>query len=123
MNIEEFREICLSLDGTTEKMPFGKFARRYDSLLVFYVMGHMYCMIDTDDFSHIEVRSTAPEIEQLENTYSAVSQPLNKAMRYWVRLDLNSDIPLPKILDLVRRAYNIIKAKYQRQQPTTTGTI
>ena len=38
MNIEEFREYCLSLGEVKEKMPFGKFAQRFDSLLVFYVL-------------------------------------------------------------------------------------
>lgn len=32
MDIEEFRNYCLSMDKVTEKMPFGKFARRYDSI-------------------------------------------------------------------------------------------
>ena len=36
MNIEELREYCLSMEGVTEKTPFGKFARRFDSVLVFY---------------------------------------------------------------------------------------
>lgn len=40
MNIEKFREYCLSLgDDVTEKTPFGKFARKYESILVFYVRG------------------------------------------------------------------------------------
>ena len=41
MNIEGFRDYCLSMDGVTEKIPFGKFAHRFDSLLVFYVLDHM----------------------------------------------------------------------------------
>lgn len=43
MDIEEFRDFCLSMDGVTEKTPFGKFAKRYESILVFYILDHMFC--------------------------------------------------------------------------------
>lgn len=116
MNIEEFREYCLSFDGVTEKMPFGKFARRYDSLLVFYVVGHMFCIIDIDDFTYVNVRSEADEIARLRMQYSSLGVPLNRALKHWVRLDLNGDIPEGLIYDMVARAYEIIKgAKMSRR--------
>ena len=62
MNVEELREYCLSLGDVEEKIPFGKFARRYDSTLVFYVKGHMFCMFDLDDFTWVAMRSTDDEM-------------------------------------------------------------
>ena len=62
MNIEDFRKYCLSLGDVTEKTPFGKFARRFDSILVFYVLDHMFCFVDMDDFSSVTVKSTPYEI-------------------------------------------------------------
>lgn len=58
MNVEQLRDFCLSLDNVEEKIPFGKFAHGYDSMLVFYVMNHMFCMFNLDDFTWIAVRST-----------------------------------------------------------------
>lgn len=37
MDLTGLRDYCLSMDGVTEKTPFGRFARRFDSILVFYV--------------------------------------------------------------------------------------
>ena len=38
MNVEEFREYCLSLPGVSEKMPFPNVADRYSrDVLCFYV--------------------------------------------------------------------------------------
>ncbi|WP_237489356.1 MmcQ/YjbR family DNA-binding protein [Muribaculum intestinale] len=65
MNIEEFRDYCLSMDGVTEKTPFEKFTHRFDSLLVFYVLDHMFCMVDMDDFTSVSFRSTNEEIERI----------------------------------------------------------
>ncbi|MDE7111786.1 MAG: MmcQ/YjbR family DNA-binding protein [Muribaculaceae bacterium] len=114
MNIEDFRNYCLSMDGVTEKTPFGKFARRYDTILVFYVLDHMFCLVDMDDFSSVSIKSTPEEVEMLRMAYSSVSNPLNQNLRYWVRLELDGDIADRDIYALVKRAYDIVKTKYTR---------
>ena len=68
MNSEVFRKYCLSLGNVSEKMPFGKFAARYDSILAFYVCGHMFCFIDIDNFTFVNVKSTPDEIEDIKET-------------------------------------------------------
>lgn len=116
MNIEDFREYCLSMGDVTEKTPFGKFARRYDSILVFYVLGHMFCFVDMDDFTSVTVKSTPDEIEEIRMNHLSVSNPLNQNLRHWIQLNLNGDIKDHDIYSLVRRAYEIIKAKYSRKR-------
>ena len=53
MDIEGFREYCLSLPGVSEGTPFEKFSRGKFTILVFYVCGHMFCYFNIDDFSSI----------------------------------------------------------------------
>lgn len=120
MNIEEFREYCLSMDGVTEKTPFGKFARRYDSILVFYVLDHMFCFVDMDDFTSVTVKSTPEEIAEIRNRHLSVSNPINQSLRHWIQLNLNGDIPDPEIYALVQRAYTLVKSKYTPQKRTST---
>ncbi|MDE6528103.1 MAG: MmcQ/YjbR family DNA-binding protein [Muribaculaceae bacterium] len=112
MNIEDFRDYCLSMDGVIEKTPFGKFARRYDSILVFYVLGHMFCFADMDNFTSVTVKSTPDEVEEIRMTHASVSDPLNQSLRHWIQLDLNGDISDREIYTLIKRAYDIVKAKY-----------
>lgn len=115
MNIEELRDFCLSMDGVGEKTPFGKFARRYDSILVFYVCDRMFCLTDMDDFMSVTVKLTPDEIEELRMTRSSVGNPVNLSPRHWLQLNLNGDLPDSEILGLVSRAYEIVKAKYSRK--------
>lgn len=114
MNIEEFREYCLTMEGVTEKTPFGKFARRYDSILVFYILDHMFCFADMDNFTSVTVKSTPDEVEEIRMNHSSVSNPLNRSLRHWIQLNLNGDISDREIYALVKRAYDIVKAKYTR---------
>ena len=115
MNIEEFRNCCLSMDGVTEKTPFGKFAPRFDSTLVFYVLDHMFCMVDMADFTSVSFRSTDEEIARISERYSAVTTPVNKALKFWLRVNLIEDMPESEIYSCVRRAYGIIKEKYSKK--------
>lgn len=116
MNIENFRNYCLSFDGVSEKMPFGKFARRYDSILVFYVLDHMFCFIDIDDFTFVNVKSTPEEIEEIKMNHLSVCNPLNQSLRYWIQLEFNGDIPDKEIYDMVKKSYEMVKTKYSKKE-------
>lgn len=115
MNIEQFRDYCISMDRVTEKTPFGKFAKRYDSILVFYILDHMFCFVDMDDFTSVTVKSTPEEIGEIRANHSSVSNPLNQSLKYWIQLNLDGDIPDREIYTLVQRAYDIVRAKYTKQ--------
>ena len=117
MNIEEFREYCLSLGDVDEKTPFGKFARRYESILVFYVLGHMFCFIDINDFSSVTVKSTPDEIDAFRATHYSVSRPLNQSLRHWIQLDFGGDVSDSDILRLTSRAFDLVKEKYSPRPP------
>ena len=115
MNIEEIRDYCLSMDGVTEKTPFGKFARRYDSILVYYVLDHMFCFVDMNDFTSVTVKSTPDEVEEIRMNHSSVSNPFNQSLKHWIQLNLNGDIPDRQIYAFVNQAYEIVKAKYTKK--------
>ena len=56
MNIEDYREFCLSLgEDIEEKLPFQKF-KNGEGVLVFYVAGHMFSFFDCNDFSVISLK-------------------------------------------------------------------
>ncbi len=116
MNIEEFREYCMSMEGVTEKTPFGKFARRFDSVLVFYSLDHMFCLTDMDDFTSVTVKADPEVIEELKMTCSSVGSHRNMSERHWIQLNLNGDLSDREIYTLVKRSYEIVKSKYTKKR-------
>lgn len=113
MDLMDFREYCLSFDGVTEKTPFGKFAKRFDSILVFYVSDHIFCMVDINEFNSVTVKSTPEESEIIKSRYLSVMAPRNKALKYWLECRTDGDIPASEIMDLVARSYSLVREKYK----------
>lgn len=116
MNIEAIREYCLSFEGVTEKTPFGKFAARFDSVLVFYVCDHMFCMVDMDDFHYAIVKNTPEKIAELHETRNSCESMRNMSAKYWIQLNFGGDISDSEIFDLVKQSYDIVKAKYTKKK-------
>lgn len=116
MNIEELRDYCLSMKGVNEKTPFGKFARRFDSILVFCILDHMFCLTDMDDFTSVTVKADPEVIKELKMTRSSVSGHRNMSERHWIQLNLNGDISDYEIYNFVKRSYEIVKSKYTNKR-------
>lgn len=116
MDIEQFREFCLSFGEVSEKTPFGKFAARFDPVLVFYVCDHMFCMVDMNDFNYAVVKNTPEIIAELHETRNSVERQRNMSAKYWIQLNFGGDIPDSEILDLVKQSYEIVKNKYSKKQ-------
>lgn len=114
MNVEEFRDYCLSLPNVTETTPFEKFSKGRMTILVFYVEGHMFCYFNIDDFNAITIKCDPNEIAELKERYQAVGEPFNGDKRHWISVQIGSDMTDEEIKSLVRQSYEIVKMKYTR---------
>lgn len=109
MNIEEFRDYCLSLPGVTEATPFEKFSRGKFTILVFYVSGHMFCYFNIDDFRFITIKCDPEQMAELKERYQAIGEPFNGDKRYWISVEVNSDVDDNTLKSLVMQSYQLVK--------------
>ena len=114
MNVEDFREYCLSLPDVTEATPFEKFSKGKFTILVFYVNSHMSCYFNVDDFSNITIKCNSSEMAELKEHHQAISEPFNGDKRYWISVQPNMDVNDETLKELVRKSYEIVKAKYKK---------
>ena len=69
MNIEEFRDFCLSFNRVTEEFPFD------NNTLVFKVMGKMFALCDVDEFESINLKCDPRKAIHLREEYPEIVIP------------------------------------------------
>lgn len=98
MNIEELREYCLSVKGSSESCPFLK-----DTILVFKVMGKMFAYVDLEpkdgDF-FVQLKCDPEKSSGLREKYTGVRQTDFKTL-LWNSVYLESDVPDALIRELI----------------------
>ncbi len=110
MNIEEFREFCLSMPDSNEKMPFQAF-RAAQSILAFYAGGKIFCFFDIDTFKACTIKCAPDIIDELKALYNAVDAPYNMSPRHWISIRFNDDMPDEEIKYWTRKSYNIVSKR------------
>jgi predicted DNA-binding protein (MmcQ/YjbR family) len=120
MDLEVFRNHCLSLKQANEKMPFDKAKSDYDkNLLVFSVFDKWFCFFNVDAFDFCDIKCNPEESEQLQNYYEGVKPGYHMNKKHWISIYFNQDVPDSKILELVTKSYNLVVrglTKNQREE-------
>jgi predicted DNA-binding protein (MmcQ/YjbR family) len=77
MNIEEFREYCLSFKGVHEKMPFPNVPDKYSrDVLCFYVADKWFCFVNIEIFDFCCIKCNPDESEERHKTRMAHEQEI-----------------------------------------------
>ena len=114
MNIEDYREFCLSLgDDVEEKLPFTAF-HYASAVLVFYVHGHMFSFFDCDHFSVITLKCQPDRIDELRAAHDCIVKPFNMSPKHWLGIDTIT-APDDLLQELTRNSYEIVKTKYRKK--------
>ena len=112
MNIEEFRNYCLSKKGVTESCPFPKL----QSILVFKVIDKMFTATDIETFESFSIKCDPAKIDELRATYYSLQEPSYFSKKHWSKVIMDgsiSDDILYKWLDI---SYDLVVAKLTKKQ-------
>lgn len=117
MDIEQFREYCLSRRFTSEEgMPFG------DDTVVFRVCvcavsgvakGKLFALVNLKDGGYVLLRAGSQErAEQLREQYSAVEPGWHMNKKYWNGFYLKTcGLTTKQICDMVDESYDAVVSK------------
>ena len=109
MNIEEFREYCLSLKGVYEKMPFTNVPDQYSrDVLCFYVGSKWFCFVNIEVFDFCCIKCDPNESGELQARYSGITPGWHMNTKYWISVYFNQDVPGNKIKELIKQSYDIV---------------
>ena len=110
MNIEEYRDYCISKPGVTEGFPFD------NKTLVFKVMGKMFALTDIDKFKGINLKCDPDYAVELREKYEGIVDGYHMSKKHWNTIQTVSDIPDTKIYHLINHSYELVVSKLNKKQ-------
>ncbi len=118
MNIEEFRDYCISKKGVTESFPFD------EHTLVFKVMGKMYALCGLERVpTQVNLKCDPERAIALREEYDGVIIPgyhMHKAQ--WNTLMIEQ-LPPKLILELIDHSYELVVAKFTKKLKAEFDTL
>ena len=113
MNIEEFRNYCLTKKAVTEELPFD------ETTLVYKVLGKMFALTDTDDEFKIALKCDPEKVIALREKYPETVLPgyhLNK--KHWNTVVVNGGIPDKILYSWIDDSYELVIKKLPKIKQT-----
>lgn len=103
MNLEELREYCLSLKGTTEHFPFNEVT------LVIKVKGKMFALIPLDNPETQIVLKCDPERAiALREKYDAITPAYHFNKKHWNSVRIDPSISQTLLCELIQHSYDLV---------------
>lgn len=102
MDIESFRNYCITRPGVTEEFPFNETA------LVFKVMGKMFALIDIDTFDSISLKCEPEKAIELREQFAGIDAAYHFNKKHWNSVTTDGSVPDSLIKDLIDHSYELV---------------
>ncbi|HJW37292.1 MAG TPA: MmcQ/YjbR family DNA-binding protein [Candidatus Udaeobacter sp.] len=103
MDLELFREYCLSKPGATEDMPFG------EDVIVFRVGGKMFALASLDEIPATANLKCDPDLAlELRDRYEQVQPGYHMNKKHWNTVEIDSGIPDAELRKMIDHSYELV---------------
>lgn len=117
MNIEEYRDYCLSKAGVTEGFPFDETA------LVFKVMDKMFALTNINLFESINLKCNPEKAIELREEYEGIKPGYHMSKKHWNTVYIDSDVPNKLLYSLIDDSYNLVVSKLTKKQKEILSSL
>ncbi|UII24806.1 MmcQ/YjbR family DNA-binding protein [Fulvivirga maritima] len=117
MNIEWFREYCLSKKGVTEEFPFG------EETLVFKVMGKVFALTDVDLFTGINLKCDPERAVLLREEYESIKPGFHMSKKHWNTVEMDGTVPDSLTKELIDHSYDLVVNGLTKKAKEDLGKI
>ena len=105
MNIEEFREYCMSKPGVTEEFPFDEVT------LVFKVAGKVFVLTNLDGDWSLNLKCDPERAIELREEYPAIQPGYHMNKVHWNTVMMDGSLSQKLILELIDHSYQLVVDK------------
>ena len=102
MNIEEFRDYCLSKNMVTEEFPFDK------TTLVFKVAGKMFALTDIEDDFSINLKCDPEKAVELRELYPCILPGYHMSKKHWNTIIIDGSINDQMLYEWIDHSYELV---------------
>tara|TARA_R110002126_G_scaffold283772_2_gene433147 strand:+ start:645 stop:998 length:354 start_codon:yes stop_codon:yes gene_type:complete len=109
MNVEEYREYCISKKGVTESFPFD------ETTLVFKVMGKMFALCGLDNVPlRVNLKCDPDRAIELRETHDGIIEGWHMSKKHWNTVYLDQ-ISKELTLELIDYSYDLVVSKLTKK--------
>jgi predicted DNA-binding protein (MmcQ/YjbR family) len=102
MNLEQYRQYCISKKGVTEEFPFS------EETLVFKVMGKMFSLTDVTEFGSVNLKCDPEKGAELRERYEAVQEAYHMNKKHWITVVIDGSIGDKLLKSWIDDSYNLV---------------
>ncbi len=102
LDIESYRNYCISKKGVTEEFPFD------NETLVFKVCGKMFALSNVNSFDSINLKCDPEEAIDLRERYDAVQPGYHMNKQHWNTIIIDGTLPLKFLYEQIDNSYNLV---------------
>ena len=102
MNIEEFRNICIEIEGVTEEFPFD------NETLVFKVYGKIFALTNVESFKSINLKCDPEYAVELREKFSAVVPGYHMNKKHWNTILIDGTFENSFLKKLICDSYSLV---------------
>lgn len=110
MNIESYREYCLSKKGVTEDFPFD------NETLVFKVGGKMFALTGIEQFKSINLKCDPERAVELREEYSGILPGYHMNKKHWNTVMMDGSVPMKLIKQMIDDSYDLVVSSLPKRQ-------
>ncbi len=109
MNIEEFRDYCLSKSAVTEALPFD------EKTLVFKVNGKMFTLTNMENFEFVNLKCNPQYAIDLREEYEGIKPGYHMNKTHWNSVSTDGNVPDELFYELIDLSYDLVTQGLRRK--------
>jgi len=109
MNIEDYRNFCLSFPMVTESFPFD------EKVLVFKVANKMFALADVEDFEYINLKCDPERAITLREEFEEIKPGYHMNKQLWNSVYVTGILEDEFIYELITDSYHLIVARLPKK--------
>jgi predicted DNA-binding protein (MmcQ/YjbR family) len=115
MDIEAFRQYCLSLPAVTEDFPFD------ENVLVFKVAGKIFVLTDVNTFESINLKCDPELAIELRERYASVLPGYHMNKKHWNTVLIDGTITNKLMMEWTKHSYDLVVASLSKKVKAEFG--